>query len=507
MICGYSEAFSAIYGSDRFNALICSSEKQLTEPGLKIFNISECDYQNFSDKRAFLYLRDLLMEKIGAVIEKMPLPVVILCHNMVLAKNPALSSALRLLAQKKDRCKYRFFWVIHDLAEEGRVDMLEKTDQLLQMGISIKDELYAIGAPVHYLVPGMHLYPILKKAGFAVTLLPNPIRMNSVTSESVNRIALLEKLKEQAVSDGLTFDLQRPVCCYPTRIIRRKNVLEAILIACIFMDGNLILGVPGKSPADRALYGNLINFARENRLRVVVDTSRLPWKNLISSGQYHGNPVPYLYHSCDLALSTSLSEGFGYLLYEPWVYNKMVLARRPAGFVYPEKMSSSSLYEHMPVPLEWVCWKSIKEKYCQYSRFIGAGNCVEEAENLLRIDETVDFGILDIETQLKVLRKILSDHSSKQKMRLLFKKMAAPWWKLNEPVVSMDEAMVVKNREIIMNTFSNQRFTESFQYCTSIIPAENGGGVDFKKIQIELWKCGFKLFFSDSGGYNENITK
>jgi len=506
VICGYSKAFSAIYGPGSFNALICSHDQYQNYSDLKIINITECDYQDLTDKESFFYLRDLLVKKIDSILEKIPLPAAILCHNMSLAKNPCLSSALRVLARKKDPCKYRFFWVLHDLAEEGRTDMIEKIARLQKIGIDIREDLYALGAPIHFLVPGPHVYSILKNSGFAVSLLPNPLQFNTNTDNIADRTVFLEYLETLALSDGFTFDRQRPVCCYPARIIRRKNVLEAVIIACILLGANLVLGASGRTPLDRKLYEELIKLVREAKLRVVINTARLPWKLLTGKSEYDDNPVPYLYKFCDLALSTSLSEGFGYALYEPWLYQKAVLARRPAGFVYPQGMNSSLLYDHFPVPLEWVCWKSLKEKYYHcYSRFVGESGA-EKAEKYLIVDETVDFGILDTETQIRVLRKILAEETAKQKISILFRKMFPGWREVIDSEL-IDKSLIRENREAVMNTYSDQCFRSSFRECISIIPTFNDHGFNYKKILQESWKYGFKLFFSYSGSYNENITK
>jgi len=504
VICGYSKAFSAVNGPGCFNALICSVGQYQHDSDFKIINIGECDYQNITDKESYFRLKDLLVNKIDSVLEKMPFPAVILCHNMSLAKNPALSSALRELARKKDPRKYRFFWILHDLAEEGRIEMIERVARFRRIGIEIIDELYGLGAPIHFLVPGAHVYSILKNSGLAVNLLTNPVQQNKDMDNTADRRAFLKHLESLASSDGFAFDSQRPICCFPARIIRRKNVLEAVAIACILLDANLVLGVPGSSPFDRMLFEELINLVRERRLRVVINTTRLPWKFLIGS-RYDDNPVPYLYKFCDLALSTSLSEGFGYALYEPWLYQKAVLARRPAGFAYPQGMNSSLLYDHFPVPLEWICWKSLKEKYYHYySSFVGQTG-PGKAEDYLIVNETVDFGVLDIETQILVLRKILADEAAKQKMSILFRKMFPAWGVIMD--FDLDETLIRKNREAIMDTYSNQCFIDSFKECISIIPAAGNHSFNYEKILQESWKCGFKLFFSYSGSYNENVIK
>jgi hypothetical protein len=64
------------------------------------------------------------------------------------------------------------------------------------------------------------------------------------------------------------------------------------------------------------------------RLRVILDAGKL----ITGRNRDIGNPVPLLYAASDLALSTSLAEGFGYGLYEPLLYGKAVIARRPRAF-------------------------------------------------------------------------------------------------------------------------------------------------------------------------------
>ncbi|HEX3020626.1 MAG TPA: hypothetical protein VHP36_09995 [Chitinispirillaceae bacterium] len=506
VIRGYSEAFSAIYGSDSFNALICSNEIQQNNLDIKIINLSECDYHNFNGQDEYYHFRDLLVNKIEAVLEMMPLPAVILCHNMTLAKNPALSSALRFLAQKKDCKAYRFFWVVHDLAEEGRIDLLNKIEELQKSGIAIKDDLYAIGAPVNYLAPGENICSVLRNSGFKVYCLPNPMRIKSTFPESISRSVFIENMKILTARDGFVFDSNLPVCYYPGRLIMRKNVLEAIMIACIFLDANLILGAPGTSTSDRKLYDNLADLVKQTRLRVAFNPFRLSWSSMDQHNQSN-NPVPYLYKMCDLALSTSVSEGFGYALYEPWLFNKTLIARRPAGFIYPQKMDSSLLYEHMPVPLNWICWGELKDKFLQYSsRFIGKDLNLKVAEQYLIKNETVDFAILDLETQIGVLKKILFDQTARQRMSDLFR-IFFPSWKVLSQNKPVEENLIRHNCDVVLDLFSNQRFMSSFQKCISMVPEVNHSKIKYKNIHLELWRRGFKLFFSNSGGYNENITK
>ena len=76
--------------------------------------------------------------------------------------------------------------------------------------------------------------------------------------------------------------------------------------------------------------------------------------------------LPYLYKFCDLALPHHFQRDL-VALYEPWLYQKAVLARRPAGFAYPQGMNFL-LYDHFCTS-EWICCKG--KYYHYYSSFKG----------------------------------------------------------------------------------------------------------------------------------------
>lgn len=506
VIKGYAEAFSAISSKNCFNALLCSCSDLTIEDKLKVINVTECDYKDFVNNNEFEKSKEIIINKIETVLRKIPVPAVIICHNMTLPKNPALSSALRVLAKRMNPQHYRFFWVVHDFAEEGRVDMLKKIEKLENLGIDIKRNLYAAGAPVHYIVPGINAFTILKNAGINVTYLPNPVKVLNVPYGAFNHDDLLNKLTDLARSDGCRFDSNIPVCNYMSRVIGRKNILEAILLACVCLNYNLILGAPGTSYTDVNLYRKILNLAREKKIRVVFDTSRLRWDSITKKVYYSGNPVPYLYTICNIAISTSLAEGFGYALYEPWLYKKAVFARRPSGFIYPEQINSSLLYEHFPVPVEWVNLEILKQKY-RSLKLQCKVNCAawKDFESSLIISETVDFALLDVENQIAIIKKLISDDSIKTRYVEFLNNTHIPGWPGLGNAVLPNDAVIQTNNETLLKLFSNNDFIGTFKECISIIPANTPSCIEYDGIASALIKGGFKLFFSNSGGYNENI--
>ena len=110
-----------------------------------------------------------------------------------------------------------------------------------------------------------------------------------------------------------------PLFLYPVRCIRRKNVLEAGLLARLWPGGaNLVLTLPGVSDDEKA-YSDLTEKAfRTGLIPGVFGTGRDPDTEILN---YRN-----LQSSCDCMVSTSLLEGFGYL------YINSLLWKKPAVF-------------------------------------------------------------------------------------------------------------------------------------------------------------------------------
>lgn len=506
VILGYSEVFSGIFGPHCSNALICSHPGQKQTGALDIYDVAECDYQKCQGPDLFFRLRNILIEKIKTILDTMPLPAVVVCHNMSLAKNPALSAALRFLAKKNDPEKMRFFWVIHDFAEEGRVELLDAIQRLSQAGVAVNDELYAADAPVHYVVPGRYAYSLLKRIGLPVTCLPNPLKRFDDISETADRSVVVNSLAELASADGCNFDPQRPVYYYPSRLIQRKNVLEAVALVSIALDSNLVLGAPGTSTADKMQYAMLLDFVKSAGLKVVLNPARIPWGLLLKEYRQGDNPAPYLYATCDMVISTSLAEGFGYALYEPWLYGKALFARRPAGFLYPEAMDESLLYDFFPVYLEWTGYSDLtgmaKERWLSGRLDILSKLKVTD---FLK-DGIIDFGILGFKSQLEMLEKVMSDQLLRHQLIQLLQK-AVPGWPGLGIINHCNRNIIQTNSDEIAKTFSEQSFRKSFEVCFSQIPSSVSSRIDYSTIGEEFLKCGIKLFFSVSSGYNENVSE
>ena len=136
----YADEFGKIYGPKSVNMIICHSQRNDKSTAAEIVNIKQCDYHKFRSIDAFCRTRDAIVHQIEKVFgEKISnFPVFIICHNLNLGKNPALSSAISLISRKLPFEKYRIFLVVHDMAEDGRVKILQNLRLFSNNRIDIK---------------------------------------------------------------------------------------------------------------------------------------------------------------------------------------------------------------------------------------------------------------------------------------------------------------------------------------------------------------------------------
>lgn len=454
----YASAFREIAGEDSLSIVVCGGQGSEEFPAAGFIYIDECDYRTYSTSDHFFRVKDLLKRRLNDLLHSKDfhLPAAVLWHNMSLGKNPALSSALAEVAREWSGEGVRFYSVIHDFAEEGRVEQLRSLQVLESAGVDIMPDLYALGSPVRHLVPGSEAFEILRKAGFSVTLFPNPAEKSEFSDDAVSRDSVLKR----ASVVNASIDPSKPLCVYPSRVIFRKNPLEAIVLGSLILGCNLFLGAPGTSRADLGIFRDIGELVEKYRLKVILDAGKL----ITGQNQDIGNPVPLLYAASDLALSASLAEGFGYGLYEPWLYGKAVIARRPAHFSYPDEMDSSFLYTRLPVLSKWISLERYREKYRSEAAAAGVQFSDEEFEKIV-INGTIDFGILDWDTQVDILCGAAEDKARVEAWKRLLSMKLQGWPGLG--CFDNIEGMVKRNESVMHFVFSRERFLERFRECFS----------------------------------------
>lgn len=481
----YADAFRKIKRGR--NILICSGNGAGKIPGVEQIAIEEFDYQQFTDIRRFISMRALLKKRLLEILNgaNLNFPAAIVAHNLNLGKNPALSSAFSEIAREWNEGDVRFFSVIHDFAEEGRVEQLESLRFLEDSGIKIKPDLYSLGAPVNHVVPGNCGFEILSNNGFRVTLLYNPVQKEEISSEKVAKDIVLKRIAEAALQDDTEINLSKPIFSYPSRVIYRKNPLEAIALACLIFGSTLLLGTRGTGEADVDLFNEIRTIIRETRLPIILDAPSKIFPRCRS------NPVALLYSVSDYALSTSLAEGFGYGLYEPWLYGKAVPGRLPARFKYQDGMDSSLLYTRLPLPSEWVDIESFRRKYLEEIRVAGMQSDERDFQEWAVQDGKIDFGILDWDNQVRLIRSITAESHKRSRWREILEEKQDGW-----PGISRllnVERVIDRNRTSIERGFSGNRFLERFRACFSRKCAVVPSSADYEGIKNSFYRESYRF--------------
>jgi hypothetical protein len=460
------------------NLVLCKREKTTGHaflPG-RILDAPECGYRVFSTIDGFYKTREVIIRRLMAIIrsKRVPKPLCIVGHNLTIGKNCALTSAFaqcaRLCPHLSDNV--RFFSVIHDFAEEGRIDCLKQIDGLHNLGIDIWNDLYPKTNNLRFVALNKRNFTLLKKAGFKADLLSNPVKTEKY-KRGINvkekRIAF-EKLMSFSKREHSPIDPALPTLFYPARVISRKNIVEAILVSNIICKANLLVGKCGPLAEYRALYAKIRKLCKKHKAPVVFDclTAFAP--------QASKNGFPSIvYAVADACISTSIAEGFGYAFYEPWINNKYVIGRKPVDFSPVPGMKFPGLYSRLPIPISWIAADVCARKYYDRIRryynvkhlksFSSFAEFQREFKTVFVKNGAMDFACLDEHTQLEVLKKLLESKSMAVEWERLYGKELKQIREAIKIGLQPKQSLIQLNRDIIKKKVSGEKFVTDFARC------------------------------------------
>lgn len=409
VIDSYHHTFSEIAGEHAPNIVICAAFNAPGDPS--VVHLPEADYCTFTSASDFLQKTDYITRQLLPILDtpSLPHPVAIIGHNLNLGKNCALAAAFTRIALQlgKSGDRFRFFLCMHDFFEDGRLSEFEQANLLEAAEVDIRRLLYAAGAPVHYVVPARHSANITGLSDDAITVLPHLINFDkgeyAVQEVSDLRLQLARCLSKNGspLTDGKNW------YWYPSRMIYRKNLPEAFLLATILLKGALFTGGAGTRSGDNVLVNTLLTISRKYRLGFIpnVQHHAATFAPVNATGT---TGLEWLYPAMDAIITTSRAEGFGFTLFEPWHYKKQVIGRMPCGTSLLEGMHAPALYQRLPIPLEWAdlaachrfhadCYeKMFKRPYQTFSSF---------CERITQ-EDTIDFGLLDEADQCAIITRL-----------------------------------------------------------------------------------------------------
>jgi len=438
VLSGYARAFGMSCPAPLpfANILVCSAPQALRDNRYdgRIIDVGDCEYRSFRTRPSFAAARSRLLRKLVSVINdsSLPRPVMVVGHNLNLGKNCALSSAFAGLARQYTRSSQdvRFFSVVHDFAEQGRTDLLDGIRTVRRFNAAIEGDLYPQTDNLSFVAPSGQTRDILKKAGFPVMLVPNPAMHRNapeVHGKEVRtrlRVAMLEIAKQEKVR----LRPLRPVLLYPSRVIARKNPVEAVLVSHVMLRSNLLLGATGASSGDKRLSAGLKRLCRKHGIPVLFDAGRIAKKVFT-----HENCFQSLYECADLCVSTSLAEGYGYAIHECAQWGKNLIGRAPRGVWDDEAQMHGSLYCRLLVPIDWVDTALLKKTYYRRLKgtrtWAGAWAGIESFSMMFDAaftkDNGIDFGCLDAQTQLCILERCITSSGDARAWKQAFSQQTA----------------------------------------------------------------------------------
>lgn len=324
-------------------------------------------------------------------------------HNHHLAKNTRFTGAVLLAAAAGQPMILQ----IHDFPENARPANLRRLMR------EVPGSPYPGGDNVRYAVLNRRDWNALTAAGCPeerVIVLGNPVRaaapVPAADSEpaSAARARLIEATRAQPPVGTGYCDPQRPLWLYPVRARRRKNVLEAGLLARL-AGANLLVTLGASSRAE-APYAQ--------QVAELFAGGAIPGLYGVGEGiERCGLRFDDLLAATHLIVSPSIEEGFGFQFVNAMQWRRPLLARRlPVLDDLTELLARypAAIYDAVQCPLSAGERRALRTTY---------GPALERAGRLLPgapfdrlraaletilAGDTVDFSYLDVAQQARLLR-------------------------------------------------------------------------------------------------------
>jgi len=384
---------------------IYSSKKETFHPGtekIKVIDLPDVDYDDkiFNSKELLMNKANKLKENIKNKLE-LSNKCVLHCHNINLFKNSYLGAALLLLAKELEDEKFILFLQLHDFAEENRLDRLKlllncsgKKDRLFGSRIA-----YPIYKNIFYITINSRDKALLKKIGIPenhIFLYPNSVDTELLSLKPHRTNKLIKELENYAGENKYIFEKNRKILLCPAKILRRKNIIESIVILKLLNsikdEWQLLITLEGNSQKDRA-YGKLIkDYVKKKKLPATIGFG---YKLIAARNTKDKNKMIDLFSISDAIITTSTQEGFGFTFLEAWVANKKVIGRR-ISYIFKDLKANGLDMNHF--------YDKIlinKKDFCEYSH-----------PQQIRLLDKINYKSLLKQRQLKRMTDFLKEKNS-----------------------------------------------------------------------------------------------
>jgi len=389
-------------------------------------------------------------------------PYILHVHNGNLGKNPRVTLALKLLADRleKEDLPGWIIYQMHDFAEDNRPACWEALCNC--SGVSDKalavEMMYPDSSRIQWVTINSKDREKLISTGLdadKVEVLPNSIDIDRLSEPALADMSLEElrrsglkpmdfaedlksRIAEFATKNGYRFEPARKILVAPVKAIRRKNIAESILLLTALNakqdDYQLLVTQAPNSELDLEYYQVLEEFVKNHRLPVLMgfggELLKGGHSRIITDGQVEYYSLIDLIHLSEAVVTTSIQEGFGYAFHESWLMGRAVVGRNilpvTRDFV-GQGLQLSHLYDHLLFPKSWLGerWdellNSYYEKIVKLHRSIGfeiernqeLKNRINRQKTYNRhnpeggMEEYLDWADLAIKMQLTVLKELV----------------------------------------------------------------------------------------------------
>lgn len=491
----------------RFEGPIQARFSQIEIPGLG-YNQKPAQDQATLEKNAS-YLCERLIVFMDLDRSSDANPYILHAHNANLGKNPTLTLALKLLVKKlrEDDLPAVLLYQMHDFAEDHRPDCWRALRDCT--GKSDADYAAAMmypaggGSRLHWAVINSGDKEALASLGINPTylnVLPDCVAVDQFTAKPlmamtdgelkcrrilpVDFAGILKKRIDQYSRDhGFAFSPERKILLCPVKAIRRKNIIEAILLMLALNTRNnqyqLLVTLPPGSASDIEYCRSIEDMVRQENLPVTIgfgcEAIRPGASREVVDGKVLEFALVDLLAISDCVVTTSFQEGFGYVFHEPWLAGKAVVGRdipRVTRDFINAGLQLQHLYRHLYVPFTWLeeLWPEILD--CYVEKIIAMHeemalptpdeeqlrDCITSRKIVEIVSESrprikmIDFADLNLSGQLHIVRKMISRPENLAGLHYDYPGMEVD--RISCGPIFPDEATIEHNKRIICEKYS-----------------------------------------------------
>ncbi|MFN0129991.1 MAG: glycosyltransferase [Verrucomicrobiales bacterium] len=254
---------------------------------------------------------------IAQLLGGLPLPRAVLVENPAVGRHPTLG---RAAAEACAATGTRLVCRHHDFFFDGR---WERWPDMIACGLSSVEE-----AIDHAIPPGDEVDHVAVSARDAawlsairrVSFVPNPAA--PPPGVSADEVASARNWLESAAG----VDRHQPIWLCPTRVLRRKNLVEAVLLARLVNPQIPVLVTGTVSSPEESFYGEVLARLGD----ASISALKLGILATSPAGSFHPPRMPVVMAAADRLVVTSLFEGFGLPAAEASALERPMLARRAA---------------------------------------------------------------------------------------------------------------------------------------------------------------------------------